>query len=78
VLYDNSVSCVWIGGTHSSWFKIEAGVRQGCVLAQTHLPQAWIGFWTGLLHLARLVWRLAKAPSLIWILLTMSLALLNS
>ena len=21
------------GGTHSSWFKIEAGVRQGCVLA---------------------------------------------
>ena len=28
VLYDNSVSC----GTRS-WFKIEAGVRQGCVLA---------------------------------------------
>jgi len=33
VLYDNSVSCVWTGGTHSSWFKIEAVVRQGCVLA---------------------------------------------
>ena len=33
VLYDNSVSCVRTGGTHSSWFKIEAGVRQGCVLA---------------------------------------------
>ena len=32
VLYDNSVSCVRTGGTHSSWFKIEAGVRQGCVL----------------------------------------------
>jgi len=31
VLY-NSVSCVRTGGTHSSWFKIEAGVRQGCVL----------------------------------------------
>ena len=31
--YDNSVSCVRIGVTHSSWFKIEAGVRQGCVLA---------------------------------------------
>jgi len=26
---------------------------------QTHLPQAWIGCWTGLLNLARLVWRLA-------------------
>jgi len=33
VLYDNSVSCVRTGGTHSSWFKIEAGVRQGCLLA---------------------------------------------
>jgi len=22
VLYDNSVTCVWTGGTHSSWFKI--------------------------------------------------------
>ena len=33
VLYDNSVSCIRTGGTHSSWFKIEAGVRQGCVLA---------------------------------------------
>ena len=33
VMYDNSVSCVQTGGTHSSWFKIEAGVRQGCVLA---------------------------------------------
>ena len=33
VLYDNSVSCVRTGGTHSSWFKIEAGIRQGCVLA---------------------------------------------
>jgi len=32
VLYDNSVSCVRTGGTHSS-FNIEAGVRQGCVLA---------------------------------------------
>ena len=27
VLYDNSVSCVRTGGTHSSWFKIEADVR---------------------------------------------------
>ena len=33
VLYDNSVSCVRTGGTHSSWFKIEASVRHGCVLA---------------------------------------------
>jgi len=33
VLYNNSISCVRTGGTHSSWFKIEAGVRQGCVLA---------------------------------------------
>jgi len=33
VLYDNSVSCVQTIGTHSSWFKIEAGVCQGCVLA---------------------------------------------
>jgi len=33
VLYDNSVSCVWTGGTHSSWFKIKAGVCQSCVLA---------------------------------------------
>ena len=33
VLYENSVSCVRTGGTHSSWFKIEARVRQGCVLA---------------------------------------------
>jgi len=32
MLYDNSVSCVRTGGTHSLWFKIEAGVRQGCVL----------------------------------------------
>ena len=27
VLYDDSVSCVRTGGTHSLWFKIEAGVR---------------------------------------------------
>ena len=33
VLYDNSISCVRTGGTHSSRFKIEAGVHQGCVLA---------------------------------------------
>jgi len=33
VLYDNSVRCVRTGGTHSSWFKFEAGVHQGCVLA---------------------------------------------
>ena len=33
VLYDNSVTCVRTGGTHSSWFKIEASVRHGCVLA---------------------------------------------
>jgi len=33
VLYDNSVSCVRTGGTHSSWFKIEADVCQGCLLA---------------------------------------------
>ena len=33
VRYDNSVSCVRTGGTHSSWFKIDAGVRHGCVLA---------------------------------------------
>ena len=74
VLYDNSVSCVRTGGTHSSWFKIKAGVRQGCVLAPDSFAQAWIGCWTGLLNLARLVWCLAKAPSLIWILLTMSLS----
>jgi len=78
VLYDNSVSCVRTGGTHSSWFKIEAGVCARAVCwPQTHLPQAWIGCWTGLLNLAQLVWRLARAPSLIWILLTMSLSLLN-
>jgi len=28
-----TVSCVQTGGTYSSWFKIEAGVCQGCVLA---------------------------------------------
>jgi len=33
VLYANSVSCIRTGGTHSSWFKIQAGVCQGCVLA---------------------------------------------
>ena len=33
MLYDNSVGCVRTGETHSSLFKIEAGVRQGCVLA---------------------------------------------
>ena len=33
VLYDNSVSCVRTGGTHSSWFAIETDVRQGFVLA---------------------------------------------
>jgi len=33
VLYDNSVSCVRTGETHSSWFEIEASVCQGCVLA---------------------------------------------
>jgi len=32
-LYDDSVSCVRAGGVQSSWFKIETGVRQGCVLA---------------------------------------------
>jgi len=71
VLYHNSVSSVQTGGSHSSWFKIEAGVPR------IHLPQAWIGCWTGLLNLARSMWRLARAPSLIWILLTMSLSLLN-
>ena len=75
VLYDNSASCVRTGGTHNSWFKIKAGVRQGCVLAPD--SDAWIGCWTRLLNLARLVWHLARAPSLIWILLTMSLSLLN-
>jgi len=33
VLYDNSVSCIRTGGTHSSWFQIEADVCQRCVLA---------------------------------------------
>ena len=45
VLYDNSVSCVRTGGTYSSWFEIEAGVRQGCVLALDSFAtgMAWIG-----------------------------------
>jgi len=30
---------------------------------QIHLPQALIGCWIGLLNLARLVWRLARAPN---------------
>jgi len=38
VPYDNSVSCVRTGGTHCSWFKIEAGVRLGWVLA----PVDWL------------------------------------
>jgi len=33
VLYDNTASCVRAGGIQSSWFQIETGVRQGCVLA---------------------------------------------
>jgi len=67
VLYDNSVSCVWTGGTHSSWFKIKAGVCQGCVLAPDSFATGMMGCWTGLLNHARLGWRLARAPSLIWI-----------
>jgi len=62
VLYNNSVSCVRTGGTHSSWFKIEAGVRQGCVLAPDSFATGmdWlldrtvescsIGIWPELLH----------------------------
>ena len=32
-LYNNSVSCVRASQSESSWFTIETGVRQGCVLA---------------------------------------------
>jgi len=32
-VYDNSLSSVWAGGAQSSWFKIESGMRQECVLA---------------------------------------------
>jgi len=32
-LYNNSVSCVRASQSESSWFTIESGVRQGCVLA---------------------------------------------
>jgi len=38
-----------------------------------YLPQAWIVCWKGPLNIARLGLRLAGAPLLIWILLTMSL-----
>ena len=33
----------------------------GLCAGPTHLPQAWIGCWTGLLNHARLVWRLASS-----------------
>jgi len=41
---------------------------------RVHLQQAWIGCWNGLLNRARLRWHLARAPSLIWILLMSLLA----
>jgi len=46
-------------------------------LTNIFMTTSVIGCWTGMMNLARLVWRLARAPSLIWILLTMSLSLLN-
>ena len=70
VLYDNSASCVWTGGTHSSWFKIEAGVRRGCVLAplichrhglvtgqDCWILLDWCGVWPELLHWSGFCWR---------------------
>ena len=73
MLYDDSVSCVRTAVTHSSWFKLRLLFARAVCWPRIHLPQAWIGCWTGLLNLARLGWRLARAPALIWILLTMSL-----
>ena len=32
-LYDESEACVRVNRTESEWFKIENGVRQGCVLS---------------------------------------------
>jgi len=72
VLYDNSVSCV-VGGLTAHALKSRLVFARAVCWPRIYLPQTWIGCWTGLLNLARLVWRLARAPSLIWILLMMSL-----
>jgi len=33
LLYTNTVAWVQVGGSHSDWFTIQTGVREGCVLA---------------------------------------------
>jgi len=74
VLYDNSISCVQTGGAHSSWFKIEADVRQGCVLA----PDSFATGTNWLLDrtVESCLIGVAFGQSC-WILLTMSLSLLK-
>jgi len=77
VLYDNSVSCVRTGRTDSSWFKIEAGVRQGCVLAPDSFATGMDWLLERTVESCLIGVALARAPPLIWILLTMTLSLLN-
>ena len=34
-LYSSNTSCVCVNGKLTSWFKVNTGVRQGCVLSPT-------------------------------------------
>jgi len=77
VLYDNSVSCVRTGGTRSSWFKIKVGVRQDCVLAPDSFATGMDWLLDRTVESCSIGVSLARAPSLIWILLMMSFSLLN-
>ena len=76
-LYDNSVSCVRTGGTHSSRFKIEAGVRQGCVLAPDSFATGMDWLLDRTVESCSIGVAFGQSSSLIWILLMMSLSLLN-
>ena len=75
MLYDDSVSCVRTAVTHSSWFKIEAVVRQGCVLAPDSFATGmdWLLDRTVESCSTGVAFGQSRAPALIWILLTMSL-----
>jgi len=43
-LYSNTLSCIRVDGELSPWFKVSAGVRQGCVLAPDLFlePMDWV------------------------------------
>jgi len=61
VLYDNSVSYVRTGETHTSGFKMEAGFPQVCVLAPYSFATGMDWLLDRTVESARSVWRFVSA-----------------